>query len=336
MTLAPDDTRESPVQPYSERLQDSKEYVRLGAVAELLMADVEMLPSLETVVPCLDDASNEVRQLAVELLLRFGPGAAPALTHALSAMQSLPVRIAAASALARLGPEAEPAIEPLCRALQAEDPKLCWHASFALGKIGPAAVPPLRLLLQSSDSRIVAAALDSLEWIGPGAKEAQGDVEKLAAETPSPTLRLACATALVKLTDDAAIAQPILVQVLEKGEAGLRKGCIQRIAGMGASGGEYGDCLLRACGDPSGEVRAAAALALATVMEDPSAAVPALTELLSDPEPEVRANAAMGLARYGSASASALPRLREMQQGPDERPAAVAGAAIEKIEPKEA
>jgi HEAT repeat protein len=319
----------------SERLQDANEHVRLAAGAELLLADIETLPPLETLVPCLDDSSDDVRRLAVEALLRFGPEAVPALSHALGAMQPLPVRIAATSALARLGPDAEPAVEPLCRNMQTENPVLRWHASFALGKIGPPAVPPLRHLLQSSDSRTAAAALDSLEWIGPGAKEAQGDVEKLAAETPSPYLQLACATALVKLTDDSAIARPILVQVLEKGEPDLRKGCIQRIAGLGASGPEYGDCLLRACGDPSGEVRGAAALALAAVMEDPSTAVPALTNLLSDPESEVRANAAMGLARYGAAASSALPLLREMQQAPDERPAAVARAAIEKIERKE-
>jgi HEAT repeat protein len=100
-------------------------------------------------------------------------------------------------------------------------------------------------------------------------------------------------------------------------------------------GKDYQEYLVRAGEDHSTEVRAAAALALAKVVEDPAGAVPVLTKLLADPEPEVRANAAMGLARYGPAASSALPLLRELQQQSDDRPAAVARAATEKIEGNE-
>jgi HEAT repeat protein len=335
MTDSPAEARQIALKPCGQGLQDAREHVRLAALAELLMADLEAQPPLETVVPCLDDASNDVRRLAVELLLRFGPQAVPALSDALDAMQPLSVRIAAASALARLGPNAEPAIEALCRNLQTDESVLRWHASFALSKIGPSAVPRLRLVLSASDPQVVTAAVDSLAWIGPGAKEAQEDLQQLGLSATSPDLQLACATALVKITEDASRAKPVLVEAFETGDVNARKNCVQRIGGLGSMGKDYQDYLLRAGEDQSPEVRAAAALALAKVLEDPSGAVPALTKLLSDPDLEVRVNAAMGLARYGPAASSALPLLLELQQQSEEHPAAVARAAIEKIEGNE-
>ncbi len=129
---------------------------------------------------CLDDPSQAVRCLALEVLVRYGGSSAAALSQGLDVNQPLPIRVAAASALARLGPDATPAMDSLCRSVYHEDPMLRWHAGFALAKIGPAAVPVLRPLLQSDDPPVVATAVDALERIGPEAKEAQEDIQQLA------------------------------------------------------------------------------------------------------------------------------------------------------------
>jgi len=332
MTVESVERQDSAMPSTTERLQDPKEYVRLSALAELLMADMESLPVVEAIALCLDDPSEDVRGLAVEVLVRFGPGAVRALSHALEVQQPVAVRIAAASALARLGPDAAPAMDSLCRSVHHEDPMLRWHAGFALSKIGPPAIPALQPLMQSTDPRVVATAVDALERIGPEAKEAQEDIQQLAMGTSLPQLQLACATALVSITGDSASGKPVVADALTHGDVDLRKSCIQRLGDLGPGANDYGEELLQGAEDPSAEVRAVSALALAKVVEDPAIAVPPLTKMLDDSDPEVRTNAAIALTRYGPAAAPALPKLQVLQQEKEERVAAVAAAAIPKIQ----
>jgi HEAT repeat protein len=314
-----------------KRLQDPTEHVRIGALVELLSTDQEALPDLEAVAPCLEDPYEPSRRLAVELLIRYGAGAAPTLGRVLGAGQPLTIRIAAANALARLGPDAVPAMDLLCLSLQDKDAELGWHSGFALSRIGPAAVPSLRALLQSSDPQAVARAVDALERIGPEAKDAQEDIQQLAADEVSPKLQLACATALISISGDPASGKSVVAEALASADVELRKTCIQRLGMLCSAAVDFEEELLQGSKDASGELRAASALALARVLEDSSKAVPALTPLLDDSDPEVRANTAMALARYGPASAPALPKLEALQQDQEQRVAAVAAAAIGKI-----
>jgi HEAT repeat protein len=315
-----------------ERLKDLAEHVRIGALVELLALATEALPDPQAVSPCLDDSSQSLRRLAVEVLVRYGAGAVSALNRGLDADQPLPIRVAAANALARLGPDAVPAIDSLCGSVHHEDPMLRWHAGFALSKIGSPAIPALRPLLQSTALQVVATALDALERIGPEAKEAQEDIQQLALGTSSPQLQLACATALVSITGDAASGKPVMANALTQGDVDLRKSCIQRLGDLGPGAHDYGEELLQGAEDPSAEVRAVSALALAKVVGDPAIAVLPLTKMLDDSDPEVRANAAIALTRYGPAATPALPRLQALQQEKVERVAAVAAAAISKIQ----
>jgi HEAT repeat protein len=315
-----------------DRLKSPAEYVRIGALVELLSVASEVLPELEVVAVCLDDSSQAVRGVALEVLVRYGGSSAAALRHGLDADQPLPIRVAAANALARLGPDAVPAIDSLCGSVHHEDPMLRWHAGFALAKIGLAAVPSLRRLLRSDHFQVVATALDALERIGPEAKEAQEDIQQLAVGMASPQLQLACATALVNISGDPAAGKPVVASAIAQGGEELRKTCIQRLGDLGPGARDYEEELLLGAKDPSAEVRAASALALARVVEDPAKAVPALALLLDDSDPEVRANAAIALTRYGPAAAPALPKLQVLQQEKEERVAAVAAAAISKIQ----
>lgn len=313
------------------RLQDPSEHVRIGALVELLSADPEALPDSGAVARCLEDPCEPARLLAVEVLIRYGGGGSPALGRALSASQPLIIRVAAANALARLGADASPAMGLLCLSLQDKDEQLGWHSGFALSKIGATAVPSLRALLQSRDPQVVARAVDALERIGPDAKEAEEDIQQLAAGEVSPQLQLACATALVNITGDPASGRPVVTAALASPEVELRKSCIERLGHLRFAAAEYEQELLKGAQDISAGVRAVSALALARVLEDPAKAVPALTPLLDDPDPEVRANAAMALAHYGSGAAPTLHKLETLQQDQEQQVAAVAVAAIGKI-----
>jgi len=197
--------------------------------------------------------------------------------------------------------------------------------------MGEAAVPALRHLLESSDLQVVSAAVDALEWIGEDAGEAVEELQRLSRPALSPLLQLACTSALLKISGDAAPTLPVIESMLQDENQDARKACLERLGMLTGSAREFVPLILGCLEDPSGEVRAAATLALARIEEEPSRILEALTERLSDPEGEVRANAAMGLARYGPAAASALPALRALQQEQDPRLVAIADGAIERI-----
>ena len=319
-------------QTLAVRLKNPQEAMRLAALAELFQLGQESPEHLDDVASCLTHESTGVRTLAVEVLVRMGGVAVPALIMGLEEGQLPAVRIMAASGLGRIGPAADAAIDRLCACFTSGDAMLRWHAGFALGKIGQAAVPALLPLLESSDPQIVSSAVDALEWIGEDAGEAQEDLQRLFATAPSPLLRLACTTALVKISGDPSVALPVVQTMLQDEDQDTRKACLERIGMLTGSGREFVPLILGCLEDPAGEVRAAATLALARIEEEPSRILEALTERLADPEAEVRANAAMGLARYGPAAASALPALRVLQQEQEPRLVAIANGAVERIE----
>ncbi len=314
------------------RLKSSQETTRLEALAELVGSEQAIPDCLDDVAACLAHDNERERTLAVEVLTRMGVPAVPALITGLEESQPPTVRIATASGLGRIGPAAAPAIDWLCAAFTSGDPTVRWHAAFALGRVGQAAVPALRPLLESSDTQVVAAAADGLDWIGEDAWEAVEDLQRLAGTTSSPLLQLACTSALLKISGDAAAALPVIESMLQDENQDTRKACLERLGMLSGKAREFVPLILGCLEDPSGEVRAAATLALARIEEEPSRILEALSERLGDPEGEVRANAAMGLARYGPAAASALPALRALQQEHDPRLVAIADGAIERIE----
>jgi len=317
----------------SARLQDPNRCIQLAALAELLMAGREALPAREAVAACLNDPRHDenARSLAVQVLAQLGEPAVSALTGALGEAQPLTVRVAAAGALARNGPAAEPAIASLCQCLQSDDEMLRWHAGFALSRIGPAAVPALKRQLQFSRGLPLLAVINALEWIGKAAAAAREDIQKLSS-AGGPSLRSACAAALVKISGNPSLGLPMLHALVEEGDASTRKMSAERIGNLGPIAGDSMPVIQRCLEDESPEVRAAAALAMVKIQAAPAVTVPALTKLLSDPDPEVRAHAAMGLAACGPAAGQALPLLKSMRETDLPRLAAFASGAVESIE----
>ncbi len=313
------------------KLLDREDAVRLATLAGLLKPGMATPEATEAVEACLDGASENVRRVAVLVLGHLQPPAVPALARALDERHPISVRVCAASGLGRAGANAAPAIDQLTKCLTAPDDVLRWHAAFALSRIGPAAVPSLKLPLRSPDPLVVSAAIDAAGWIGSGAKTALEDVRRLAT-SPVPAVRLACHSAMVKITGDVSMGLPMLVAALEDRDAGVRAAALERMGHLRAAARESAPSILRCIADQSSEVRAAAALALARAEASTPQVVAALTQAVADPEPDVRANAGIALASFGPAAASALPALRLMQQTTEPRLAAIAKAAVERIE----
>jgi HEAT repeat protein len=312
-------------------LRDSREYIRLAALAELLTSGTKSPDVIEGVSARLDDPSQSARSLAVLVLAQVGAPSATVLIRALGEKQPIPVRVATAAGLGRIGVDAAAAIHSLCQCLENDDELLRWHASFALSKIGVVAVPSLQRMLKSSDPKVIYAALNSLEWIGKDAKIAFEDIKQLISIS-SPLVQLACYSALVKISGDPSKGLPNLQSILEEKDPDIRKACVERIGYLGEIAREATPLLIKCLSDQSGPVRAASALALARIGLSQSEAVEGLTRLLDDPEIETRANAGVALASLGSTAASALPALRIMQQDKEPRLAAIANVAIESIE----
>ncbi len=313
------------------KLKGDQESVRLGALAELLLSKHISAEILDPVAACLSDPSETVRRLAVEALGRFGAEAIPALTEALSEKQPLIIRMSAASVIARRGGVASPCSDALCKCLENENEELRWSASFALGKIGIAAVPFLLRELKSSDPKVVLAAVNSLEWMGQDARNAIEDIKGLILASP-PLVQIACYSALVKISGDPSVGLPQLQTISAEQDPEIRKASIERIGYLGEHAKDAVPLIRSFFSDMSAPVRAAAGLAMARVGDRSPETVEALIVLLNDNEVEVRANGGIALSCMGTRATPALPSLKALQEDKEPRVAAIARAAVERIE----
>jgi HEAT repeat protein len=272
---------------------------RLGALGELMAADVDASPYLADVAASLDHAEVSVRQMA-------------------------------AAVLGKIGAPAAEAVRPLCRCLTAPQDELRAVAAFSLGRIGPAAVPALRLMLQFSDPRAVAAAVSALSQIGPEARESLADLEGTAPRAPL-AVQMACAAAVARISGDASRGLPVLLRALDHPDPSVRKLSLEHITELGPSAHPAIPRILECAADPAPEVRAAGALTLGRIRAPASEVVSPMVRLLDDGSPEVRLNAMIVLASWGDAASAALPALRKWSGDTDQKTSAAASAAIKRI-----
>jgi len=323
--------------PVDERLRDPDEMIRLGAVGEFLRPDATPAPHRAAIAERLDDTNETTRKMAVLVLGSIGPAAVNDLARGLDEKQPLAVRGMAAQALGQLGPNAVSTVEPLCRSLFSKDSNLRFQASFALGKIGSGSVAELRRVLKTpaAPPPTLSAAIDALGWVGKEAKPSVPDIEDVARDAEDPALRLACPTALVKITGKASAGVPLLAKnLVECEDEEVRVESAKRIGELRENGRGAEKELLSATGDPSARVRAKSAVALATTGTPPSKSVPALRPLLVDKQSDVRVHAGMALAHIGPPASPALPELKEMAKDPDPKVSKTSLEAIKAIEGK--
>ncbi len=171
-------------------------------------------------------------------------------------------RIQAAALLGKLGPSAAPAVPALAEALASKDVGVRGMAAIALGRIGSAArdaVIALDKALNDRDVRVQVAASLAIYGITDDTS-APTRVLFRAFTSPDPDVRAMVAEAFDEM------GTPILdfvVRSLANPDEVTRLNAARTLAAMGPGAAEARGALQTALDDPSEDVRAAAAEALA-------------------------------------------------------------------------
>jgi len=176
-------------------------------------------------------------------------------------------RIQAAALLGKLGPAAAPAVPALAEALGAkEDVGVRGMAAIALGRIGPSARDALVMLdkaLHDRDVRVQVAASLAIYGI---TDETTGPTRVLfrAFTSPDPDVRAMVADAFEEMGTP---ILPFLVRSLASEDETTRANAAKTLTAMGPAAEEARGALQNCLEDPSENVRAAAAAALARLDE---------------------------------------------------------------------
>jgi HEAT repeat protein len=226
------------------------------------------------------------------------------------------------------------AVPELCRGLLDQDQAVREQSALALARIGAAAVPALCTALTQAVGEARISIMQALGQIGPAANDALPYLKQMASGQSTEVL--------VELTCS-------VMQILQNGKAGMnfllstaaaapaqRAGILEKIGRMGSIAKESWDSMLPYLRDPSPDVRAVTAIALARMWMDHAEQVPAgildsLIQALEDLDSKVRANAGIALSAFGPSAEQAIPALERHVVDPEEQVAAVARASIDKI-----
>jgi HEAT repeat protein len=291
------------------------------------------------------------------------------------------VRSQAAYALAQIGPAARDAIPALRAALRTRSSAVfplvyaLWSVSgradwvvpelvdllgesdtpgeevfMLLARMGPAAqdaVPGLRHYL-ADGSRCVfmdptPSAIQTLGWIGPRARPAIPDLEKLL-RSESAERRKSAALALWRIAGTARQAVPVLVKALQGKQPSpsasgktaevypwVRAQAAEALGLIGAEAREAIPALREALHDPDRDLRIAAAAALWRVEGDPATVPPVLLAALRGQDALVPQRALETLGRLGPWARAAIPAIRDLLDDDDIAMRHAAAAALRQI-----
>lgn len=315
----------------------------------------------ESAVPALaqalDDDSDRVRQVAIELLGEVGPKAkAAVLPLRKLARRSPELRKPCEAALARIGPVAKGDLPVFLEALRYRDPELRRLAIEELQRFGPdagearpflmeilsgeespdlqreaiellaqlppkaAGYPVLVLLSKSSNTDLRVAAKQALQKLGPPRKEEAAELIALL-KTARPEKRLALIESLRLAGAEARPALPVLLPLLDDGSPAVRRAALEFLIEFAADARPSLPVLLRLAKDDNSGVRSAAIRLLAKLGPVTAADVPVLVAALKDEDPQQRQVALEALEKLGPEAAAAVPALVERLAKAKEPPA---------------
>ena len=151
-------------------------------------------------------------------------------------------------------------------------------------------------------------AVDALERMGPGAKDAVPALIE-ALHDPGVFGRFTVPMALAKI---GSVAVPEIERAMnEHGSARVRRGCAKALGMMGPAAGEAADALQKALHDPDADVRMAAAESLGRIGHENAAdRVPVLEKAVSDSDESLKGRAIRELGQIGPSAKKATPTLR--------------------------
>ena len=308
--------------------------------------------SLEGAIP------SDVRSQAAYALGQIGPAArdaVPALREALRTRSS-PV-FPLAYALWNVSGRADWVVPELVELLNESDTP-GEEVFMLLARIGPAAqdaVPTLTQMVVSLylSNRAYSSrrdylgqallAIQTLGWIGPGARPAVPELEKLL-DSEWPELRKSAALALWRIDGRARQAVPVLVKVLKGKQPSpsafaetpevypwVRGQAAEALGVIGAEAREAIPALREALHDPNRDLRIAAAAALWRVDGDAATVPPVLLAALRGQDGLMPQTALETLGRLGLRAKAAMPAIRDLLDHDDVSVRHAAAAALRQI-----
>ena len=307
--------------------EDPSATIRGAAYQTLLKISPQ---NLQPLAMLLLHSMPEVRNHAAEWLTRFGPlpeESIPTLMQALNDEDSF-IRSMSALALLNLGRKAAPAVPPLLEAmkktqlsdLQKPEP-LELAPVKALAAIGEPAVVPTMKLLSHPSPLIRYQAAFVLGEIGPDAKLALPELEKLLRD-PSGEVVLEAARSVAVIGRDGSKTAALMKLALGHAEAGTRHYGLQTVIRMGPAGHDLSSLVIPLLDDPTPEIRRLAVAYVGTLPPDlAKASLPTLGQRLTgDREEVVRKEAAQVLGELGSVAAPAAAALAKAAANDDALP----------------
>lgn len=253
----------------------------------------------------------------------------------------------AARSLRRMGIRARPALPALIRALKDDDEEVRLEVIKALGIVSRengVAVPALLETIHANRGATQKAAFDALAEIATQAKAAVPD---LLAFLEDDNLRRGALSVLERMGSEAREAIPGLVTTLNAAEPEYRLTAARALGKIAAPpkpnpGGAWPPAtnmattailgLARSLGDNDGDVRRAAALALAKFGPLAAPAVPDLIDGLGREDPDTHRHFAFALGEIGPDAASAVSILRDRQDAAGLMLSETINLALKKIE----
>ncbi len=259
--------------------------------------------------------------LAVGLLLLAPPGAPPG-TPTPSGKPVVPLKdlpeLAESAPLERVPPKSRP-LKEWVRDVESSDSKILFAAVTALETLGAEAkpvVPQLMEIIERDQSPARLAAIEILGAIGRDSAPAVPILTKSLAHADFHTQYFALRT-LAKIGPESKPALPEMLRVLKSGPASTRKNAATALGDLGPQvvGDDAVDGLNTALADVVFPVREQAALALGKLGERSRPALPLLRELATNKQKSTRAAAAYAVWQIAGDIDFALPIiLDEMQR----------------------
>ncbi|MCS5617237.1 MAG: HEAT repeat domain-containing protein, partial [Pirellulales bacterium] len=303
--------------------------------AEVVLSEIgeDAAPAVEPLSRLAAEGEVEERVQAILALAAIGEPAQAASAQLIAALESSDDSLRYVAAYAAGKVRAADADEALTAAAAADDLLLAALASWARARIHPddeallaQAVDRLTQGLASDSPPVRRAAVEGLSGLAdrlvPGDRQALAAVFAGMIADPVPAVGLAAGGALIRLGGDA--VEP-LTEALSA--PAIRNDAMEILTELGPAALPALDAMVQGLAD--------AAMAIAAIGPEATAAVPALEKLLGDESAEasVRYTAAYALGRIGPAAKAAEPMLRKLAESDDELMATVAVWAALKVVP---
>ena len=246
---------------------------------------------------------------AARALQKLGPAAEPAIPVLTNLLQSgdRSLSVQAALTLGTIGSNSVPA---LIECMQSSDPYVRSMCVYSLGLIGPDAAQASAILARAlTDQKSISQqAIQALARLG---RPAVPKILRLL-NSPETKVRIAAVQSLGMMASGGRPAIPALISCLSDPDAEVRLNAAFSLGTIRPGGSNVVSALALALADPHRLVQINAAHGLVRAGRLAAPAWPALARNLASPDPEVRAAAARALASIGPGAIGAVPDLEPL------------------------